>query len=87
MKLTSIVTKSGASGSRAGSSVRMSVPSSDRSRATIDVLGVILKDNTKFVLPGNADLVTVLGLDSNTAPQLLPLRREAGKEPPRPPAR
>jgi regulator of protease activity HflC (stomatin/prohibitin superfamily) len=50
----------------------------------LDVLQVILKENTKYVLPGNADVVTVLGLDSNTAPQLVPLRRDRGHEPPRP---
>jgi regulator of protease activity HflC (stomatin/prohibitin superfamily) len=47
----------------------------------LDVLETTLKDNTKFILPGNADLVTVLGLDSNTSPALLPLRREGGTPP------
>ena len=32
----------------------------------LDVLETTLKDNTKFILPGNADLVTVLGLGSRT---------------------
>jgi regulator of protease activity HflC (stomatin/prohibitin superfamily) len=50
-----------------------------------DVLGTILKDNAKFILPGNADLVTVLGLESGTAPALVPVRRETtGRETPRP---
>jgi len=50
----------------------------------LDVLQATLKDNTKFILPGNADLVTVLGLDSNTAPTLVPLRRgETRPAPPR----
>jgi len=40
------------------------------------VLETTLKDNTKFVLPGNADLITVLGLDHGTAPALIPLRRD-----------
>jgi regulator of protease activity HflC (stomatin/prohibitin superfamily) len=43
----------------------------------LDVLQATLTPNTKYVIPGNADLVTVLGLDSATAPQLLPLRRPA----------
>jgi regulator of protease activity HflC (stomatin/prohibitin superfamily) len=52
----------------------------------LDVLQATLKDNTKFILPGNADLVTVLGLDSNTAPTLVPLRRgEGGSARPAPP--
>jgi len=51
-----------------------------------DVLQASLKDNAKFILPGNADLVTVLGLESGTAPQLVPVRREGGASPqsPRP---
>jgi regulator of protease activity HflC (stomatin/prohibitin superfamily) len=52
-----------------------------------DVLQATLKDNTKFILPGNADLVTVLGLDSNTSPTLVPLRRGEGGSPPASPPR
>ena len=37
-----------------------------------------LAQNTKYVIPGNADLVTVLGLDAQTAPQLVPVRRPIG---------
>ena len=54
----------------------------------LDVLRDSLMNNTKFVVPGNADLVTVLGLDSGTAPQLVPLRRApdpASAMPPRAP--
>jgi len=55
----------------------------------LDVLQATLQNNTKFILPGNADLVTVLGLDSNTAPALVPLRRGEGdpRRPPMPPSR
>jgi regulator of protease activity HflC (stomatin/prohibitin superfamily) len=49
----------------------------------LDVLQATLSQNTKFIVPANADLVTVLGLDSQLAPGLVPMRREA-KEPPRP---
>lgn len=38
----------------------------------LEVLNHVLDQNTKFILPANADLVTVLGLDSS--PQVLPLR-------------
>lgn len=47
----------------------------------LEVLQVTLKDNSKFILPGNADLIAVLGLEAGTAPTLVPMR---GKEPPRP---
>lgn len=47
----------------------------------LDVLEATLRENVKFVLPGNADLVTVLGLDTNTAPALVPLRRGGGEGP------
>jgi regulator of protease activity HflC (stomatin/prohibitin superfamily) len=47
----------------------------------LDVLQSTLTDNTKFILPGNADLVTVLGLDSGTAPALVPLRRPSPPAP------
>jgi regulator of protease activity HflC (stomatin/prohibitin superfamily) len=46
----------------------------------LDVLQATLSENTKFILPSNSDLVTVLGLDSQVGPAVLPLR---GKEPPR----
>jgi regulator of protease activity HflC (stomatin/prohibitin superfamily) len=49
-----------------------------------DVLQASLKDNTKFILPGNADLVTVLGLESGTSPALVPVRREGANVPHRP---
>lgn len=41
-----------------------------------DVLQSILTNNAKYVIPGNADLVTVLGLDAQTSPTLVPIRRE-----------
>ncbi len=48
----------------------------------LDVLQATLGQNIKFVIPGNADLVTVLGLDSQTAPALVPLRpKDAGASP------
>jgi len=51
----------------------------------LDVLQVTLGQNVKYVIPGNADLVTVLGLDAQTSPSLIPLRREGGlREPLRP---
>ncbi len=40
-----------------------------------EVLQAILGQNVKYVIPGNADLVTVLGLDSQTAPALVPVRK------------
>ena len=50
----------------------------------LDVLQVTLSQNVKYVIPGNADLVTVLGLDAQTSPSLIPLRREGGlREPSR----
>jgi regulator of protease activity HflC (stomatin/prohibitin superfamily) len=48
----------------------------------LDVLQVTLAQNTKYVIPGNSDLVTVLGLDSQAAPAMVPLRREGGPKPP-----
>jgi regulator of protease activity HflC (stomatin/prohibitin superfamily) len=53
----------------------------------LDVLHDVLKDNTKYILPANGDVVTVLGLDAGTAPQLVPMRREPRREPPHPPGR
>jgi regulator of protease activity HflC (stomatin/prohibitin superfamily) len=44
----------------------------------LDVLQATLGQNVKFVIPGNADLVTVLGLDSQTSPLMVPLRRAQG---------
>jgi regulator of protease activity HflC (stomatin/prohibitin superfamily) len=44
----------------------------------LDVLQNSLMHNTKFVLPWNADLVAVLGLEAQTAPQLVPLRKSDG---------
>lgn len=55
----------------------------------LDVLQATLGVNTKYVIPGNADLVTVLGLDAQTSPNLIPLRPKEGRTPPpglRPPA-
>jgi regulator of protease activity HflC (stomatin/prohibitin superfamily) len=45
----------------------------------LDVLGAVLGQNTKYVIPGNADLVTVLGLDEHTSPQLVPLPRAGAR--------
>jgi len=50
----------------------------------LDVLQSTLTHNAKFVIPGNADLVAVLGLDSQTPPAMVPLRPREGREP-RPP--
>jgi regulator of protease activity HflC (stomatin/prohibitin superfamily) len=44
----------------------------------LDVLEKTLATNSKFILPGNADLVAVLGLESGTQPALLPIRRGEG---------
>lgn len=44
----------------------------------LDVLQVILAQNTKYIIPGNAEMVTVLGLDSQTSPQVVPLRPTPG---------
>jgi regulator of protease activity HflC (stomatin/prohibitin superfamily) len=41
----------------------------------LDVLAETLRDNTKFILPANADVVNVLGLDAGTSPLLVPMRR------------
>jgi regulator of protease activity HflC (stomatin/prohibitin superfamily) len=57
----------------------------------LDVLQATLAQNVKYVIPGNADLVTVLGLDSQTSPMMVPLRRgqpeapRPGGGPPAPP--
>ena len=40
----------------------------------LDVLESTLKDNTKFILPANADVINVLGLDAGTSPLLVPVR-------------
>ncbi|MBM3287432.1 MAG: SPFH/Band 7/PHB domain protein [Candidatus Eisenbacteria bacterium] len=44
----------------------------------LDVLRETLGQNVKYVIPGNADLVTVLGLDSQTSPALIPMRKGQG---------
>ena len=44
----------------------------------LDVLEKTLTTNSKFILPGNADLVAVLGLEAGTQPALLPIRRGEG---------
>ena len=49
----------------------------------LDVLQATLAQNTKYVIPGNADLVTVLGLDTQTAPSLVPVRRNIPRTEPR----
>ncbi len=41
----------------------------------LDVLQSTLQHNTKYVIPGNADLVAVLGFEEGTAPQLVPYQR------------
>ncbi|MDM7914443.1 MAG: SPFH domain-containing protein [Candidatus Eisenbacteria bacterium] len=43
----------------------------------LDVLQATLAQNVKYVIPGNSDLVTVLGLDEKTSPALVPVRRES----------
>jgi len=40
----------------------------------LDVLAATLSENTKYVIPGNADLVAVLGFEQGSAPQLVPYR-------------
>ena len=41
----------------------------------LEVLQNTLGQNTKFILPSNADIVTVLGLDSGAgSPSVLPLK-------------
>ena len=41
----------------------------------LEVLNNTLSQNTKFILPSNADIVTVLGLDSGaSSPAILPLK-------------
>jgi regulator of protease activity HflC (stomatin/prohibitin superfamily) len=42
----------------------------------LEVLNNTLAQNTKYILPANADIVTVLGFDSGTPP-IVPLPREA----------
>jgi len=49
----------------------------------LDVLQNTLAQNVKYVIPGNADLVTVLGLDSQTAPSLVPIRHNVPRTEPR----
>ena len=39
-----------------------------------DVLQACLQHNTKFVVPANADLINILGLEPNSAPLLVPLK-------------
>lgn len=54
----------------------------------LDVLQTTLQHNAKYVIPGNADLVAVLGFEEGTAPQLVPYaRREGGAGRPVPPPR
>ncbi len=48
----------------------------------LDVLQATLGQNVKYVIPGNADLVTVLGLDAQTSPGLIPLRQKEPRTPP-----
>jgi regulator of protease activity HflC (stomatin/prohibitin superfamily) len=50
----------------------------------LDVLQATLRDNTKYVIPGNADVVTVLGLDQGVSPQLVPISRPKEGGPARP---
>lgn len=55
----------------------------------LDVLQTTLSHNAKYVIPGNADLVAVLGFEEGTAPQLVPYARREGSAgrpvpPPRP---
>ena len=40
----------------------------------LEVLSTVLEKNTKYILPANADLVTVLGFDNAAAPPVLPLK-------------
>jgi regulator of protease activity HflC (stomatin/prohibitin superfamily) len=44
----------------------------------LEVLQESLRDNTKFILPANADVINVLGLDANTSPLLVPVRKPGG---------
>lgn len=54
-----------------------------------DVLQATLQHNTKFVVPANADLINILGLEPNSAPLLVPLKpgtqRPSGGGSPNPP--
>lgn len=50
----------------------------------LEVTQATLSHNTKFIVPSNSDLVTVLGLESSTGPTVLPLRTQR-PEPPLPP--
>jgi regulator of protease activity HflC (stomatin/prohibitin superfamily) len=43
----------------------------------LEVLQATLAQNTKYVIPANADFVTVLGLDKDTSPAVLPVRRSS----------
>jgi regulator of protease activity HflC (stomatin/prohibitin superfamily) len=43
----------------------------------LEVLSTVLEKNTKYILPANADLVTVLGFDNAAAPPVLPLKGTA----------
>jgi len=52
----------------------------------LDVLQATLSHNTKYVIPSNADLVTILGLDENAGSQVLPLTRKGRNLPGTPPA-
>jgi len=40
----------------------------------LEVLNTVLEKNTKYILPANADLVTVLGFENSGAPQVLPVK-------------
>ena len=39
-----------------------------------DVLQATLQHNTKFVVPANADLINILGLEAGSSPLLVPLK-------------
>ena len=49
----------------------------------LEVLYHTLAQNTKYIVPANADLVNVLGLDSSTTP-VVPLKKGGGTPPPAP---
>ena len=53
---------------------RVDVLQAERGRQ-LDVLQATLGQNVKFVIPGNADLVTVLGLDAQASPLMVPMRK------------
>jgi len=51
----------------------------DRARELkkLDVAQIVLGGhNTKFIIPAGADIINVLGLDGNNAPQVLPVRQQ-----------